>query len=385
MKTTNFRLLATMFTLAAVITIAIPSNAQRRNTESSNANRTEKSDRDRKEIIQKKNTTQNHNSKPQSTSRSKVNNSYDIKRNNSSATKNKSNNNQSPAFSRSHYQNSNSYRSTSPVKVNSSRENQVKSRTQSVQPNTRQKDISERNNNSIESSVARINRQSSGSDRRNQSQSISNGYERPESRNETGQTKIDENDRRYTPNRDYRGSNKYWSDGERPSKMNYNHSDRNFWKNYNYNKYNHWDRSWENYRWSANSWRDYYRGYNPYSFRYNKYYYHHHRYGHVLRRFVYQPVIFMHNHHKYYCYDGHFFRYHRGIGYVLVDIPYGFAFDYLPGDFERVYINGYLYFRIGNLFFEYSDFGYRLIHYPERYFTINIDFAVNDWMYYEQY
>jgi len=54
----------------------------------------------------------------------------------------------------------------------------------------------------------------------------------------------------------------------------------------------------------------------------------------------------------------------------LVDLPYGFTFEYLPDDYyERVYINGYLYFRVGNLFFEATNYGYRLIHYPERYYA----------------
>lgn len=381
MKTTNFRLLATMFTLAAVITITIPANAQRRSTERSNVNRTEKSAHERRDVVQKKNTTQNHNSRPANTTRNKVNKSYDVKRYNSSAQSNKSSRNGNAAISKNNNRNSNTYRNPNPASANSRREVQDRNRSLSVQSNSKRPDVSERGRISYGSSATRINSENNSSDRRNQSRSVSKGYDRPEERGVTGRTRIDENDRRYTPNRNYKGSSKYWSDRDRPSKMNYNHTDRNFWKNYNYNHYSHWDRRWENYRWNAGSWRDYYRGYNPYSFRYSKYYYHSHRYGHVLRKFVYQPMIFVHNHQRYYCYDGHFFRYHRGIGYVLVDMPYGFAFDYLPVDFERVYINGYLYFRIGNLFFEYSDYGYRLIHYPERYFAINFEISGNDWTY----
>ena len=152
--------------------------------------------------------------------------------------------------------------------------------------------------------------------------------------------------------------------------MNYNHSDRKYYGNYNYYKQKHWDRNWEHYRWNDRSWRDYYRGYNPYSYRYHRYYYHHPHYGHVIRRFDVRPAVFYHDHNRYYCYNGHFFRYHSGIGYILVDLPYGFTFEYLPGDYyERVYINGYLYFRVGNLFFEATNYGYRLIHYPERYYA----------------
>jgi hypothetical protein len=56
---------------------------------------------------------------------------------------------------------------------------------------------------------------------------------------------------------------------------------------------------------------------------------------------------------------------------VLVDVPFGMAFEYIPDDYERVYINGFLYFRIGNLFFESTNLGFQLVHYPERYYAFN--------------
>ncbi len=189
--------------------------------------------------------------------------------------------------------------------------------------------------------------------------------------------RLDENDRRYTPNKDYRGSSSYWTLRDRPERMNYNHTDKRFYRNYDYSHYKHWDRNWENYRWSFNSWRDYYSGYNPYSYRYYKYYYHHPYYGEVISRFINPPLVFIHNNIRYYCYDGHFFRYHEGIGYILVDMPFGTVFNYIPVDYDRVYINGYQYFRVGNLFFEYDNIGFHLIHYPERYFSVNVSFSNN--------
>jgi hypothetical protein len=66
-------------------------------------------------------------------------------------------------------------------------------------------------------------------------------------------------------------------------------------------------------------------------------------------------------------------------------MPFGMTFDYLPGNYERVYINGYLYFRVGNLFFEYSDYGFQLVHYPERYFSLNIDFSNNGYYFEDNY
>lgn len=164
--------------------------------------------------------------------------------------------------------------------------------------------------------------------------------------------------------------------------MNYNHKSYKFYTTYNYNSYKHWDRGWEHYRWSHNSWRDYYSGYHQYSYRYHKYYYHHNFYGHVIRRFVFAPQVFVHNHIRYYNYDGHFFRYYNRVGYVLVDIPFGLAFDYLPYDYEEVYINGYLYFRVGNLFFEHTNLGFQLVHYPERYYAYNNDYR-NEGFYFE--
>jgi hypothetical protein len=181
--------------------------------------------------------------------------------------------------------------------------------------------------------------------------------------------RLDKNDKRYSPNENYRGSKKVWSENRRPGNMDYNRKDRNYYQNYDYRAYKHWDRRWERYRWNFYSWRDYYHGYNPYSYRYHRYYYHHPVYGHVIRKFVYSPDIFVYNHNRYYCYDGHFFRFFNGIGYVLVDMPFGVAFNALPYGYERVYVNGYLYFRVGNLFFEFTDLGFRLVHYPERYYA----------------
>ena len=179
------------------------------------------------------------------------------------------------------------------------------------------------------------------------------------------------NDSKYKPNDNYRGSNEYWSSDFRTDKRPYNHTNKYSKRNNNFNTYNHWDRSWEGYRWNQNSWINYYEFYNPYSYRNNKYYYHHNYYGHVIRKFAFRPQIFIHNHTKYYCYDGHFFRYHNRVGYVLVDMPFGMAFEYLPNDYERVYINGFLYFRVDNLFFEPTNYGFQLVHYPERYYAYN--------------
>jgi len=294
MKTTKFRLLATIITLAAVIATTT-SNAQRRSTsDNNNDKKVETTRTSNKSNIEKKNTFRDDAAELKSATRSAIN--KEIARADM------------PRRSTGH--STGSSKSNDKVAYNSNRA--VKSGN------------SERYNHNSE-------------------------------------------DARYKPNKEYKGSNKNWSSDFRTDNRNNHHSA----KKYNYNKYNHWDRNWEGYRWNSNSWRNYYGFYNPYSYRNNKYYYHHNYYGHVIRKFDYRPQIYVHNHTRYYSYDGYFFRYRSGVGYVLVDIPFGMAFEYLPNDYERVYVNGYLYFRIGNLFFEYSNYGYQLVHYPERYFAYN--------------
>ncbi|MEZ5105783.1 MAG: hypothetical protein R2757_14885 [Draconibacterium sp.] len=382
MKTTKIKLLAMMITLAAVTTIANPVNAQRRTTsEKSIETKRESQEKSKKSSVQNKNLTQNHDNRQPSKEKPKVDRSREVKRYTPSSAENR---NKNASSQRNENKSSNSENHSKPAKSNN--EYRKTTEPQKNQSNQYSKkpattDYSDkRRETSVRQAPSRKENRVETNSRRNESESYSNRGTHPnENKDRRPYTRIDESDKRYSPTREYRGSNNYWSGNDRPSDMNYNRNDRNFNRNYNYNKYNHWDRRWENYRWNVTSWRDYYWGYNPYSFKYSRYYYHHHRYGHVVRKFIYPPVVFVHNHHNYYCYDGHFFRYHRGVGYVLVDIPFGFTFDYLPGDYDRVYINGYPYFRIGNLFFESSDFGFRLIHYPERYIAINVELELNEY------
>jgi hypothetical protein len=229
--------------------------------------------------------------------------------------------------------------------------------------------INKKNNQNKEIASTEMSRRSTGYSTENSRNNDKTSYKPSRSavNSNSERYNLNSEDSRYKPNREYKGSNKYWSSDFRTENKNSNHSHGN----QNYNNYKHWDRNWEGYRWNHDSWRNYYGYYNPYSYRNHKYYYHHNYYGHVIRRFVNRPQIYVHNHVRYYCYDGYFFRYRSGVGYVLVDIPFGMTFEYLPGDYERVYINGYLYFRVGNLFFENTNYGFQLVHYPERYFAYN--------------
>ena len=165
---------------------------------------------------------------------------------------------------------------------------------------------------------------------------------------------------RNIPSPNYKGSDKYWSGALRGNNIRNNRNNRN-------NSY--WNHNWENYRWNDRSWSEYYGSFTPYAFKSNRYYYYSPRYGHVIRRFVVKPRVFIYNRIPYYCYDGYFFVYHRGIGYVLTDLPYGVVFPELPYGYETVYINGYVYYRIGNLFFEFTGNGYQLVYYPERFYA----------------
>ncbi len=186
--------------------------------------------------------------------------------------------------------------------------------------------------------------------------------------------RLEKNDKRYKTAKNYKGSNIHWSRRAAPGREHYSRHNKKYYSHFNYRKYKHWDRRWQRYRWNLNSWREYYASYHPYSFRFHKHYVYHPEFGHIIRKFSYRPVFFIHNHQRYYSYNGHFFRYFRGIGYILVDMPYGIVFEHLPVEYERVYINGYLYFRTGNLFFEMTPDGFRLVHYPERYFAYDDDF-----------
>lgn len=202
---------------------------------------------------------------------------------------------------------------------------------------------------------------------------VINKLENPRARAEHNRTvyRVNPKDNRYKPVRNFKGHNSHWSAKQASYHVHHSRRDADFYRNYDHRKYRHWDPVWEHYRWNVSSWRDYYSGYHPHSYRYLKHYFYHPAYGHVIKKFSYKPAYFVHNNVRYYNYNGHFFRQFKGVGYVLVDMPYGLVFKKLPSGYERVYINGFLYFRVGNLFFESNPAGYALIHYPERYFALD--------------
>jgi hypothetical protein len=367
MKTMKFRLLAMVITLAAVITATTQANAQRRSTTNdTNNEKVENTRSASKSNIEKKSTFREVAREPKAANRS-VKGTGEVKRYNAPVL-NENTRESARVDSRSDENiSSKSTRNESGSKLNGKQLGE-KERGTSNRSNSNPGNWKSDAEKSV-ANAAEMNRRTTG-------MTNSNGKSREKESYNSNRTSSDNYaerynhktiDDRYNTSREYRGSNKYWSPEYRSDVKGKKH----YYENYNYNNYKHWERSWENYRWNHNSWRNYYGYYNPYSYRNHKYYHHHPYYGHVIRKFVHKPQIYIHNHNRYYCYDGYFFRYRSGVGYVLVDVPFGMVFEYLPNDYERVYINGYLYFRIGNLFFERTNYGFLLVHYPERYYAYN--------------
>jgi len=95
-------------------------------------------------------------------------------------------------------------------------------------------------------------------------------------------------------------------------------------------------------------------------------YYEHPRYGRVYQRFDYRPMVFHHDRDDYYYYGDRFYTYRGGIGYCVVEPPRDVYFRTLPTECERVYVNGNVFFRHGDLFFQLSPRGYSIATAPVR-------------------
>jgi hypothetical protein len=366
MKTIQFRLLATIITLAAVTT-TIPLNAQRRSTGSSGSTENaERSTDERRNSVREKSSSIDNAYERRATERTlknqvERNRTATVERNEPKA-RNSNNQVQSRQPSQTTYNADNrNLNDRDERDTRSLAKPTYQGRSDSGRETAERQTTSEsyRSERTVGSAI-RSGRESYNSERENRSERVSGASNRE-------RYNLNNNDERYRVNSNYRGSNNTWTPELRSSNK---HNNGKLKNGYNY----HWDHHWENYRWNHNSWQNYYSYYDRYSYCNHKYYYRHPYYGHVIRRFTVEPIFFIHNHNRYYCYDGHFFRYRPGIGYILTDIPYGMTFEYLPNDYERVYINGYLYFRVNNLFFESTLAGYQLIHYPERYYAYDDDY-----------
>jgi hypothetical protein len=174
-------------------------------------------------------------------------------------------------------------------------------------------------------------------------------------------------EKEYTYNRNYR---------ETPA-PNYRDNNRNVWGNRNYSRH-----EWEQrqYNWNDHHWEfsNYYKkGYIPYYFRNNSHYWYYPEYGHILRGFRNEPVIFYSGRIPYYYEDGFFYRYYSGIGYVWIEEPYNIWFNELPYGAVRVRIGGRMYFRLGNAYFKLGHSGFHLVVLADRYYDRDYDRGVS--------
>ncbi len=93
-------------------------------------------------------------------------------------------------------------------------------------------------------------------------------------------------------------------------------------------------------------------------------YFEHPRYGRVYERFSCDPIVFYNNRGNYYYYGDQFYTYRRGIGYCVVDPPRNVYFRTLPAECERIFVNGNIFFRRGDLYFQLSPRGYSIVNSP---------------------
>lgn len=140
------------------------------------------------------------------------------------------------------------------------------------------------------------------------------------------------------------------------------------------------ERKWENSReyrndkaWKHSERREYHPTYSKKWVHRAPAYYDHREYGRVYRHFDHDPVVIRYNRGNYYYYGDHFYVYRRGIGYCVTEPPRNVYFSDLPYGAVRVRVNGHLFFRTGNLFFEMSPRGYALVPAPAE-FTITARF-----------
>lgn len=356
----RFILIVTITAFLALTHAAVPANAQRRSYN--------------KEVTKEKNQQKKDNKEAKTTSTVK---------DNETKTKNRQNTSGIRKTVPREYRANPAAKSSSTVgnkrgssSVRERKVYQEKQTSRNPQPASVQRRNPETNRSNIRNETGRNQRESFRSNGAMRNGSSQGGAVSPRARKEHNQKlyRVDNKDSRYVAAKNFKGNKYHWNAGYAKHHVHYKEHNESYYRNFNYKKHLHWNRHWETYSWNINSWRDYYNGYHPYSYRFQKHYFYHPAYGHVVRKFGKRPDYFVHNNVRYYNYNGHFFRHFPGVGYVLADMPYGLVFQKLPRYAERVYINGFLYFRVGNLFFENNPHGFALIHYPERYYALDSDF-----------
>ncbi|MGQ7868508.1 hypothetical protein [Sunxiuqinia sp. sy24] len=185
------------------------------------------------------------------------------------------------------------------------------------------------------------------------------GNERNDSRKEVRQLKKSKHSNEQRAYRSNEGSRQLKSTAresrkaDRNQKFNRDHSSRKY-------EHKHGNSSWKSAnKKSHHQKQKYWAKQHKYS---NKHAYRHPKYGNVYRRFYADPVRVHHNHRgDYYFYGGHYYRHHRGVGYVRVEIPRHLVFGHLPFQCEVVRVGSSVYYRYGDLFFESYNRGYRIV------------------------
>ncbi|HZL08398.1 MAG TPA: DUF6515 family protein [Prolixibacteraceae bacterium] len=152
----------------------------------------------------------------------------------------------------------------------------------------------------------------------------------------------------------------------------YKQADRNEGRtaNHEWGKQNDRNRDNRNYE-SRDNRSDHHSKYSKKNNYVQRNYYNHPQYGRVYNRFDCNPIVFENTRGNYYYFGNHFYRYQRGIGYYVVEAPRSEYFSRLPVDYRRVQVNGNVFFRNGDVFFQLSHRGYRIVPSP-----IEVQFSV---------
>jgi hypothetical protein len=144
----------------------------------------------------------------------------------------------------------------------------------------------------------------------------------------------------------------------------YRYSDRDKHQTSEY-KWKGKDRDWDDrYSERNDDRREYHPKYTNRKHNYKPDYFDHPRYGRVYHNMDQRHVVYRHKHGDYYFLGDHFYRYHKGIGYCVVEPPRGIYFSHLPVACDRVRIDGHVFFRHGDLYFQLSPRGYVLVPSP---------------------
>jgi len=93
-------------------------------------------------------------------------------------------------------------------------------------------------------------------------------------------------------------------------------------------------------------------------------YFNHPKYGRVYSRFENNPIVFNNPYGDYFYSGNKFYRYRDGIGYYISEPPRNQYYRNLPLECSRIYVNGRVFFRNGDLFFKLSPRGYELVPSP---------------------